>query len=111
VRIIFLLTSLHRLYIPLVVMNYFYKSYIEADLAMLHYITFIEPLAGSPMKALSFDSNALTTNSMKKVIEGNINDPFIILEDHFFEAIMLYRKNDEVEKSIDPFFGLIVMSH
>jgi hypothetical protein len=37
-------------------MDPFYKSYAEIDLASLHYITFIEPLAVFPMEKLSFDS-------------------------------------------------------
>jgi hypothetical protein len=38
---------------------------------------------------LSFDSNDFTINSMKKVIERNINDPFVLLEEHFFDVILL----------------------
>jgi hypothetical protein len=74
-------------------MDHFYKSYTETDLAMLHYVTFTEPIAVSPMKTLSFDSNEFTSNSMKKVIEGNINDPFILLKEQFFDAVLLYQKN------------------
>jgi predicted AAA+ superfamily ATPase len=55
-------------------MDYFYKSYAETDLASVHHVTFIEPLAVFSMKALSFDSDDFTINSMKKVIEGNINE-------------------------------------
>jgi hypothetical protein len=36
------------------------------------------------------------TNSMKKVIEGKTNDPFILLKEHFFTIVMLYKKNYEV---------------
>jgi hypothetical protein len=93
VRIIFLLICLNRLSISLVAMDHFYKSYTETDLAMLHYVTFTEPIAISPMKTLSFDSNEFMSNSMKKVIEGNINDPFILLEEQFFDAVLLYQKN------------------
>jgi hypothetical protein len=80
-----------------VAMDYFYISYIKTDLAMLHYVTFIKPIAVSPTEVLSFDSDALTTNSMKKVVEGNIKDPFVLLEEYFFDAVLLYRKNYEVE--------------
>jgi hypothetical protein len=34
---------------------------------------------------------------MKKVIEGKRNDPFILLEKHFFAAGLLYKKNYKVE--------------
>jgi hypothetical protein len=34
---------------------------------------------------------------MKKVIQGNINDSFVLFEEHFFDTILLYRKNYEVE--------------
>jgi hypothetical protein len=78
-------------------MGHFYKSYVETDLTMLHYVIFIEPPAVSRTEALSFDSDDFTSNSMKKVIQGNINDPFILLEEHFFDAVLLYKKNYEVE--------------
>jgi hypothetical protein len=29
---------------------------------------------------------------MKIVIEGERNDPFILLEEHFFAAVLLYKK-------------------
>jgi hypothetical protein len=31
-------------------------------------------------------------NSIKEVIEGERNDPFILLEEHFFTAALLYKK-------------------
>jgi hypothetical protein len=34
----------------------FYKIYIEADLASVHYVTFIEPLAIIPVEPLSFST-------------------------------------------------------
>jgi hypothetical protein len=37
------------------------------------------------------------TNSMKKVVEGKTNNPFILLEEHFFTIVMLYKKNYEVQ--------------
>jgi hypothetical protein len=88
VRIIFLLICLHRVFVSLVTMDNFYKSYAESDLATLHYIAFIKPLAFSPKEALSFDSDDFTSNSMKKVIEGNINDPFVLLEEYFFNDVL-----------------------
>jgi hypothetical protein len=87
-----LLICLHRLYISLVVIDYFYKSYAKTDLATLHYVTFIESLVVSPTEALSFDSDTLTSSSMKKVIEGNINASFVLLEEHFLDIVLLYKK-------------------
>jgi hypothetical protein len=41
---------------------------------------------------LSFDSDDFTINSIKKVIEENINDPFVLLEEHFSDAVLCYKK-------------------
>jgi predicted AAA+ superfamily ATPase len=38
---------------------------------------------------MSFDSDDFTIKSMKKVIEGNINESFVLLEEHFFGAVLL----------------------
>jgi hypothetical protein len=38
---------------------------------------------------MSFDSEHFTKNSMKIVIEGERNDPFIQLEEHFFTTVLL----------------------
>jgi hypothetical protein len=72
-----------------VAMDHFHKSYVVTDLTSLHYVTFIESLVVFPTDALSFDSEQFMTNSMKKVIEGKTNDSFILLEEHFFAAVML----------------------
>jgi hypothetical protein len=53
--------------------NCFYKSYVEADLASLHYFTFIEPLVVLPMKPLSFRSEQFINSSINKLIEAKIN--------------------------------------
>jgi hypothetical protein len=60
-----------------VAIDHFYKSYVETDLVSLHYITFIEPLAAFSMEALAFDLEQFMNNSMKKVIEGERNVPFV----------------------------------
>jgi hypothetical protein len=70
-------------------MDHFRNSYVNTDLASLHYVTFIKPLVVLPTEALSFDSKQFMNNSMKKVIEGKRNAPFVLLEEHFFAAIML----------------------
>jgi hypothetical protein len=79
------------------VIDHFYKSYAETVLASLHYVTFIEPLAVFLTEVQSFDFDDFTINSMKKVIEEKINDPFVPLEEYFFAVVLLYKKNYEVE--------------
>jgi hypothetical protein len=78
-------------------MDPFHNSYADTDLASPHYITFIEPLAALPMEAFSFCSEQFMSNSTEKVIEGKINAPFILLEEHFSTAVMLYNKKYEVQ--------------
>jgi hypothetical protein len=80
-----------------VAMNPFRNSYADTNLASLHYVTFIEPLAILPTETFSFDSKQVINNSMKKVIEGKINAPFVLLEEHFSAAVMLYNKKYEVQ--------------
>jgi hypothetical protein len=70
-------------------MNPFYKAYAETNLASLHYITFVEPLTALSSEALSFDSEQFTKNFMKIVIEGERNDPFMLLEEHFSAVVLL----------------------
>jgi hypothetical protein len=67
-------------------MDPFCKSCAKTNLVSLHYVTFIEPLAIFPTKALSFDSKQFTNNSINKVIE-----------EHFFTAGLLYKRNYEVQ--------------
>jgi hypothetical protein len=55
-------------------MNIFFKSYIDTNLASLHYVTFIKPLAVFPMEALSFDCEHFTNTSINKVIEAKKKD-------------------------------------
>jgi hypothetical protein len=66
---IILFVCLNILFISLVAMEPSCKTYVETDLASLHYITFIESLAICPTEALSFDSNQFTKNSINKVTE------------------------------------------
>jgi hypothetical protein len=76
-----------------VAIDTFYKSYGATDLASLHYVTFIEPFAVLPTETLSFDFEKFTNNSIKQMIEEKINDHFLLLEEHFFTAILLHKKN------------------
>jgi hypothetical protein len=78
-------------------MDHFCKSYAKTDFASLHYVTFIKPLVVFSTEALSFDSDEFTVNSMRKVIEWNINDSFVLLKEHFFHVVLLYKKNYELK--------------
>jgi hypothetical protein len=81
----------------------FCKSCVKTDLASLHYVSFIEPLAIFPTKALSFDSEQFMNNSINKVIEEKTNDPFLLLEEHFFATVLLYKTNYEIQfKHLSP---------
>jgi hypothetical protein len=73
-------------------MDRFYKANIKTDLAMLLYMAFIEPLTVSPTEVLSFDSQQFTNNSNNKVIEAKTIDHFVLLEEHFIAAVLLYIK-------------------
>jgi hypothetical protein len=61
---IILLGCLNILFISLVIIESSCKTYVETDLALLHYVTFIESLAICPMEALYFDSDQFTKNSI-----------------------------------------------
>jgi hypothetical protein len=61
---------LNRLSISLIAMNTFFKSYVDTDLAWLHYTTFIEPIVISPNEAISFDSELFTNTFINKFIEA-----------------------------------------
>jgi hypothetical protein len=75
----------------------FYKAYAETNLASLHYVTFVEPLAALSTEKLSFDSEQFTKNFMKIVIEGERNYPFMLLEEHFSAVVLLYKKKYGVQ--------------
>jgi hypothetical protein len=80
------------LFISLVTMDHFCKTNIKTDLSMLHYVVFIGPLTVSPMEVLSFDSEQFMNSSNNKVIEAKIIDHFILLEEYFIAAVLLYKK-------------------
>jgi hypothetical protein len=69
----------------------FCKSCIKTDLTSLHYVTFMEPLAIFPIEALPFDSKQFTNNSINKVVESKTEESFLLLEEHIFAAISLYK--------------------
>jgi hypothetical protein len=83
---IILFVCLNRFFISLVAMEPSCKTYVKTDMVSLHYVTFIEPLAICLTEALSFDSDQFTKNSINKVIEEKTNDPFVLLQEHFFDA-------------------------
>jgi hypothetical protein len=76
--------------------NTFWKSYIDTDLASLHYITFIEPFTVSPKEVLSFDSKQFMNTSINKLIETKDKDTFLLFEEHLFESVLVYRKSYDV---------------
>jgi hypothetical protein len=83
-----------------------YKSYGETNLASLHSVTFIEPLTVRPM---SFNSEQFVNNSIK-VIEAKNRNPFLLSEEHFFAAILMYKKlykvqSEEVSHEVLHFFS------
>jgi hypothetical protein len=47
-------------------------------------------------EALSLNSEQFTNNSINKVIQATTNDPFLLLEEHFFDTVLMYKKNYEV---------------
>jgi hypothetical protein len=80
-----------------VAMNIFSKSYTTSDLASLHYVKFIEPLAISPSEALSFDSEQFMNISINKLIQAKTKDPFLLFEEYFFASVLVYRKSYDVQ--------------
>jgi hypothetical protein len=77
-RSIILFICLNKFFISLVAMNAFCKSYVDTDLASLHYVTFIKPFVVSPKEALSFDSKQFTNTSINKLIEAKDKYPFLL---------------------------------
>jgi hypothetical protein len=69
----------------------FYKSDAKADLASLHYVTFIEPLAVFSIEPLSFTSLPFHNNSNKVVLQTKPHDPFLLLKDHYFVVTLLHK--------------------
>jgi hypothetical protein len=82
---------LNKFFISLVKMSIFYKSYVDTNLASLHYIIFIEPFAVSSKEALSFDSEQFTNTSINKLIEAKDQDSYLLFEEHFFRGVLVYR--------------------
>jgi hypothetical protein len=72
-------------------MNPFHKS------ASLHYVTFIEPLVIFSIDALLFNFKQFKNISINKENESKIKDPFLLLDEHFFAADLVYTKRYEVQ--------------
>jgi hypothetical protein len=73
----------------------FCKSYVDTDLASLHYVNFIETFAVSPKEALSFDSEQFM-NTPIKLIEAKNQDTYLLFQEHFFIGVFVYRKSYDV---------------
>jgi hypothetical protein len=71
-----------------VAMDFFYKSCIETDFTMLHYVTFIEPFDLLPTDTILFDAKQFKNNYINKIFESTNNDPFLLLEEHFFTVVV-----------------------
>jgi uncharacterized membrane protein len=82
-RSIIMFICLNRLSISLIAMNTFFKSYVDTDLAWLHYATFIEPIVISPNEAISFDSELFMNTFINKFIEAKNQIPFSALRRTF----------------------------
>ena len=78
-------------------MDCFYKLYVKTDLVTLHYVIFIEPFDVLPTKAISFDAGQFKTNYINKVFELKNNDPFLLLEKHFFAVVVQKKYEAEFE--------------
>jgi hypothetical protein len=78
-------------------MDPFCKSCVATDLAPLHYVTFIEPLAVFSTEAPSFDSKQFKNISINKENESKTEDPFLLLNEHFTAANLVYKKHYKVQ--------------
>jgi hypothetical protein len=59
------------------------RAYVEIDLISLHYVTFINP----PTESLFLGSEWFMNNSINKLIEEKVNDPFL-LKEYLFITIL-----------------------
>jgi hypothetical protein len=80
--------------VSLMAMDPFRKSHVKTDLASIHYIIFIEPLA---VFSTEVDSEQFTNISINKEIESKTEDPFLLLDEHFFTADLVYKKHYDVQ--------------
>jgi hypothetical protein len=48
-------------------------------------------------ESLSFGSEQFMNNSINKLIEEKINDPFLLLEEHYFTTVLLHNKIYKVQ--------------
>jgi hypothetical protein len=83
--------------VSLMAMDPFCKSCVTTNLASIHYVTFIEPLVVFSTEAMSFDSKQFTNISINKEIELKTEDPFLVLDEHFFTADLVYKTHYKVQ--------------
>jgi hypothetical protein len=50
-----------------------------------------------PTEVLSSDSDQFTSNNTSKIFESKNKDPFLLLEEHFFHAVVVCKKNYDVQ--------------
>jgi hypothetical protein len=83
---------------------------------MLQYVTFIKPFDVLPTEALSFDSNQFTSNYTNKIFKSKNKDHFLLLEEHFFDAVVVCKKNYDIQfedlphKVVSFFIALILVA-
>jgi hypothetical protein len=70
--------------------------------AMLHYVTFVEPFGVEPFgvlptEAVSFDDAKFVSNYTNKVFQSKKKDHVLCFGQHLFDARSLYKKNNEVQ--------------
>jgi hypothetical protein len=69
---------------------------IEMDLAMLHYVTFIEPFGVLPTgPCYSTPNNSRTTTPTRSL--NKKSDPLVLLEEHFITAVVEYKKIYQIQ--------------
>jgi hypothetical protein len=78
---------------------------------LLHYVTFIEPLAVLPTEPMSFTSVSFHNTSNKEVLQTKLHDPFLLLEDHYFAATLLHQNTyaicfENLSQEMLDFFSL-----
>jgi hypothetical protein len=62
------------------------------DLATVHYVTFVELFGMLPTETLSFDDTKFLSNYTNKFFEFKKINHALCFEEHFFDAVALYKK-------------------
>jgi hypothetical protein len=77
---------------------FLYKSCTEMGLITLHYVIFIELfLRVAKQRSYHSHSEQFTNNYTNKIFESINNGHFLLVEEHFFNVVVVYKKNYEVQ--------------